>query len=119
MTPLAEVRRALVVGAGTMGHGIAQVLAKSGIAVDLVDTSRDVLDHARRRIDASLANLGRIGVIPPGDVSAVLMCTAALGFTSIAACGGLLVFVGSSLSPMSTSSLAHPQKRLLGSNCNA
>ena len=44
-----DVRRALVVGAGAMGHGIAIVYAMSGRAVDLVDREIGVLDRARER----------------------------------------------------------------------
>jgi 3-hydroxybutyryl-CoA dehydrogenase len=44
-----------VVGAGTMGSGIAQVFAQSGLTVRLHDTSRAALDNGRRAIDKSLA----------------------------------------------------------------
>src|SRR3954462_13215765 len=44
-----------VVGAGTMGSGIAQVFAQSGMTVRLHDTSRAALDNGRRAIDKSLA----------------------------------------------------------------
>ena len=36
-----------VVGAGTMGSGIAQVFAQSGFAVRLVDVAQPMLDRAR------------------------------------------------------------------------
>ena len=45
-----------VIGAGTMGNGIAHVFAQSGHAVTLVDLDRDRLDAALSTIDA---NLGR------------------------------------------------------------
>jgi 3-hydroxybutyryl-CoA dehydrogenase len=44
-----------VVGAGTMGNGIAQVFAQAGFAVCLVDVAQPVLDRARTEIDRSLA----------------------------------------------------------------
>ena len=44
-----------VVGAGTMGSGIAQVFAQSGLDVRLEDASRAALDRARRAIESSLA----------------------------------------------------------------
>jgi 3-hydroxybutyryl-CoA dehydrogenase len=43
-----------VVGAGTMGSGIAQVFAQAGYAVQLVDVARPMLDAARRNIEKSL-----------------------------------------------------------------
>lgn len=44
----------VVIGAGTMGHGIAQVTAMAGYDVALVDTSADL---ARRGIECITANL--------------------------------------------------------------
>jgi 3-hydroxybutyryl-CoA dehydrogenase len=44
-----------VVGAGTMGNGIAQVFAQSGLRVRLVDASAPALERARTTIDRSLA----------------------------------------------------------------
>ena len=46
--------RVVVVGAGTMGHGIAQVSALAGYDVALVDTAPDLLDRARARIAGNL-----------------------------------------------------------------
>jgi 3-hydroxybutyryl-CoA dehydrogenase len=44
-----------VVGAGTMGNGIAQVFAQAGFSVRLVDVSQPMLDRARQSIEKSLA----------------------------------------------------------------
>ena len=44
-----------VVGAGTMGGGIAQVFAQAGYNVTLVDVARPMLDRARGAIEKSLA----------------------------------------------------------------
>jgi 3-hydroxybutyryl-CoA dehydrogenase len=52
-----QVRRAIVVGAGTMGSGIAQVLATAGIEVTLVDTERGQLARAQATIERSLDRL--------------------------------------------------------------
>ena len=43
-----------VVGAGTMGSGIAQVFAQADYSVQLVDVARPMLDAARRNIEKSL-----------------------------------------------------------------
>jgi 3-hydroxybutyryl-CoA dehydrogenase len=44
-----------VVGAGTMGNGIAQVFAQAGFSVMLVDVAQPMLDRARTTIAKSLA----------------------------------------------------------------
>ncbi|MGM0693371.1 MAG: 3-hydroxybutyryl-CoA dehydrogenase [Pseudomonadota bacterium] len=46
-----------VVGAGTMGQGIAQVLATSGFAVKLYDVADEQLGRARAAIDKGLGKL--------------------------------------------------------------
>ena len=43
-----------VIGAGTMGTGIAQVFAQSGFTVTLVDVAQPLLDRARATIERSL-----------------------------------------------------------------
>ena len=45
--PVKSIDSALVVGAGIMGHGFAQLLAMNNIEVFLVDQSDDLLDRAR------------------------------------------------------------------------
>src|SRR5688572_5890701 len=49
--------RIAVVGAGLMGHGIAQVFAVSGHEVTITDTVMASLDSAKTRIAASLRDL--------------------------------------------------------------
>ena len=46
-----------VIGAGTMGHGIAQVAAQSGFDVTLVDVSQDALDAGINKIGKGLDKL--------------------------------------------------------------
>ncbi|MDX1643835.1 MAG: 3-hydroxybutyryl-CoA dehydrogenase [Thermoanaerobaculia bacterium] len=52
-----EIETIGVVGAGTMGHGIAQVAAVSGYAVRLVDSAPEALEKGLGRIEASLDKL--------------------------------------------------------------
>ena len=47
-----------VVGAGLMGHGIAQVFALAGHAVTITDAHAATLDTAKARISANLRDLG-------------------------------------------------------------
>ncbi len=49
-----SIERAVVVGAGTMGHGIAQVLAQAGIDTTLVDTTPELVDRGMARIKSNL-----------------------------------------------------------------
>jgi 3-hydroxybutyryl-CoA dehydrogenase len=51
------IQRIGVVGAGTMGNGIAQVFAQAGYEVRLVDAAAGALDRARSTIEKSLAKL--------------------------------------------------------------
>ncbi len=46
-----------VIGAGTMGNGIAHVFAQKGYTVSLVDVSQDALDKALATIDKNLSRM--------------------------------------------------------------
>ena len=61
-----------VVGAGTMGNGIAQVFAQSGFTVRLVDVAQPMLDRARTSIDVSLAKFVQKGKLAAADRDAAL-----------------------------------------------
>jgi len=50
--------RIAVVGAGLMGHGIAQVFALAGHAVTITDTFKPALDAAKDHVLANLKDLG-------------------------------------------------------------
>jgi 3-hydroxybutyryl-CoA dehydrogenase len=54
---MAEVRTIGVVGAGTMGHGIAQVAAQSGFEVILVDAAPPALERGLAQIAKGLERL--------------------------------------------------------------
>ena len=49
-----NIKRVGVIGAGTMGNGIAQVFAQKGFEVQLVDLAAPALDRARTSIERSL-----------------------------------------------------------------
>lgn len=66
-----SVKKALVVGAGVMGHSIAQVFATAGIEVALVDLAGQNLDRAMRLIANNLATLGDYGRIHPASIPAI------------------------------------------------
>jgi 3-hydroxybutyryl-CoA dehydrogenase len=52
-----RVGKVAVIGAGTMGNGIAQVLAQAGIDVYLRDVKPEFVDRGLSAVDASLARL--------------------------------------------------------------
>ena len=52
-----EIRSIGVVGAGTMGHGIAQVAAQSGYDVVLADAAPQALERGLAQIGKSLDKL--------------------------------------------------------------
>ncbi len=61
-----------IVGAGTMGAGIAQVGATSGWTVELLDVSEDVVRRAKDGIGAQLARLVDQGKLSAADRDATL-----------------------------------------------
>ena len=61
-----------VIGAGTMGNGIAQVFAQSGFSVTLVDVAPPVLDRARASIEKSLAKFVDKGKLTASDRDATM-----------------------------------------------
>jgi len=64
--------RVAVLGAGTMGNGIAQVFAQGGHTVVLRDLDQKALDRAMGQIDKSLGKLAEKGKIASGDRSAAM-----------------------------------------------
>jgi len=61
-----------VIGAGTMGNGIAQVFAQSGFTVTLVDVAQPMLDRARVTIEKSLGKFVEKGTLTASDRDASL-----------------------------------------------
>jgi len=66
-----DIRNITVVGAGLMGHGIAQVCAAAGFPVMLVDINDEVLGRALGRIDSSLARLVKAGKLDEAGAAAI------------------------------------------------
>jgi len=64
--------RVTVVGAGLMGHGIAQVFAAHGHSVVLVDSNEAVLGQARQRIRANLAQLAAHGLCDESSIDVIV-----------------------------------------------
>jgi len=67
-----EIRRIGVIGAGTMGNGIAQTFAVSGFLVILCDIAPKALDHGMGAIKTSLGRLVTHEKISAADSEAAL-----------------------------------------------
>ena len=66
-TPLIPIKSAAVVGAGTMGGGIAMVLANAGIPVLLKEADQAALDRGLATIQSNYANSVKRGRFTPQD----------------------------------------------------
>jgi len=59
MSVALEHRSIAIVGAGLMGHGLAQVFAEAGASVAINDPAPEALDSVHARVSANLERLGR------------------------------------------------------------
>jgi 3-hydroxybutyryl-CoA dehydrogenase len=72
MIVIEDIRKILVVGAGTMGHGIAQSFAQEGYDVSLFSRSEQTLDRAKALIKSSLDTLAQEGMIDRKQIPAII-----------------------------------------------
>jgi 3-hydroxybutyryl-CoA dehydrogenase len=63
-----EIRQITVIGAGAIGHGIAQVCAQAGFVVIMQDIGHEILDEAVRKIRKNLSRLLDEGRVRQSDV---------------------------------------------------
>ena len=74
-----------VIGAGTMGAGIAQTVAAAQIAVTLIDTDAAAIGRGQASIAASLARLAKRGTVTEADAAAIrARVTPTLDFARVA-----------------------------------
>ena len=67
-----EIARAAVVGAGLMGHGIAQIVAQVGKSeVYLTDVKQEFLDSGSKMIDDSLGRFVRKGELSLNELAEI------------------------------------------------
>ncbi len=64
-TPLRPIRRAAVIGAGTMGGGIAMSLANIGVRVVLIDSEASGLERGLERVRSNYAGSVKRGKLDP------------------------------------------------------
>jgi 3-hydroxybutyryl-CoA dehydrogenase len=67
-----DIKKVCVVGAGTMGSGIAQVVAQSGYEVALVDVKQEIIDRGMGGISSSLGRMVKKGTMQQADADKVL-----------------------------------------------
>lgn len=67
-----EIKKVAVIGAGDMGHGIAELFAVSGYDVRLMDKFPDMLEKGKGRIAASVAKLVERGRLSQDTAKAAL-----------------------------------------------
>lgn len=67
-----EFKKAMVVGAGTMGAGIAQIFAQGGIPVTLTDRSEDIVSKAVAGLEKRMARRVEQGKMSAGDKDEIL-----------------------------------------------
>ncbi|MBW1737521.1 MAG: 3-hydroxyacyl-CoA dehydrogenase family protein [Deltaproteobacteria bacterium] len=72
MVTKADIKKVFVVGAGTMGHGIAQAFAQGGYQVTLYSRSQKTLDRASELIKSSLDTLAEGKLLAKTEIPAVI-----------------------------------------------
>ena len=73
-----DVKNIVVIGAGTMGHGIAQTAAVAGYQVTMTDIDAEILDRAQAAISRSVEKLASKGAITEEQKAAALGIQTAL-----------------------------------------
>ena len=67
-----KINKVLVVGSGTMGHGIAQAFAQGGHPVALQDTVPQALDRADILIRSSLDTMVEAGLVNQSEINTIM-----------------------------------------------
>jgi 3-hydroxybutyryl-CoA dehydrogenase len=69
---LEEIKKIFIAGAGTMGHGLAQVFATEGYDVALYSRTKETLDRATALMKASLGTLCHGGMLTEDKIPEIL-----------------------------------------------
>jgi 3-hydroxybutyryl-CoA dehydrogenase len=67
-----DIKNISVIGAGLMGHGIAQIFAVKGYAVTLMDLQDDLVSKAIENIRSNLTLMARKGIGNPDHIEAAI-----------------------------------------------
>jgi len=71
-----KIDKVLVIGAGTMGSGIAQVGAQKGLKTTMIDTGPEMLDKAMKTISRSVEKLAEKGKLSEKPTEVIARVTA-------------------------------------------
>ena len=69
---LEDIKHVLIIGAGSMGHSIAQVYAQGGFEVSLVDINEKILDRAINLIENNLHTLTEFNRVKSSEIVNIL-----------------------------------------------
>ncbi|PLC52041.1 3-hydroxybutyryl-CoA dehydrogenase [Pollutimonas nitritireducens] len=69
---MSEIKTVGIVGSGTMGTGIAIVVARAGLKTIVLDARQEALDHARGQAASFLAKSVARGKLTPGQDDAIM-----------------------------------------------
>jgi len=69
---MVKIEKTHVIGAGAMGHGIAQVFAKSGCNVVISDVNEEILKAAKEHIEANLRFLVQYDEVEESEIPRIL-----------------------------------------------
>ena len=84
-TPLRPIRTAAVIGAGTMGGGIAMNFANAGIAVQILEMQQEALDKGLATLRKNYENSAKKGKLTPEKMAERLaLITGTLDYSAIA-----------------------------------
>ena len=67
-----DIKKVCVVGAGTMGSGIAQAVAQSGYEVAMLDVKQEILDRGMGGINSGLDRMVKKGRMQQSDADQIL-----------------------------------------------
>jgi 3-hydroxybutyryl-CoA dehydrogenase len=68
MRELKDIRKVAVIGAGLMGHGIAQIFALRGYSVALMDMNKDIISKALDDVRANLTLMAKEGICTDEEI---------------------------------------------------
>jgi len=69
---ITSIKKATAIGAGVMGHSIAQVFAQKGVETYLVDVDQKRLDHAIELVKSNLETLAEFGKVKTKEIPAII-----------------------------------------------
>ena len=69
---MSEIHNVAIIGAGTMGHSLAQVFAQGGYNVRLNDVTDEILDRAKKLIASNLDTLIELGNVEKSQKEPIL-----------------------------------------------